>query len=106
VIDFIHYYIFVPSVSLLLPQTNDKAGKTAIYVIHKVIKYLLPQWAILTIFYPVKRKSLFNNDANVEDTETLSWIDKPVSVLSAIIITYSVIYGVIMRKFRASIEPF
>lgn len=56
--------------------TYDKAGKTIIYVLHKVIKYLLPQWAILIIFYPVKRKSLFN-DANVEDTETLSWIDKP-----------------------------
>ena len=70
VIGFVYYYC---------PQTNDKAGKTVIYVIHKMIKYLLPQWAILTIFYPVKRKSLFN-DANVEDTETLSWVDKPVSL--------------------------
>ena len=47
-----------------------------IYIIHKVIKYMLPQWAIMIIFYPVKRKSLFN-DANVEDT--LSWMDQPVS---------------------------
>ena len=51
---------------------------TVIYVIHKVIKYMLPQWTILIIFYPAKRKSLFN-EPGLEDTETLSWIDKPVN---------------------------
>ena len=59
-------------------QTANKAGMTVIYIVHKVIKYMLPQWTILVIFYPVKRKSFFN-EPGIDDTETLSWIDKPVS---------------------------
>ena len=51
---------------------------TFIYIIHKVIKYMLPQWAILVIFFPVKRKTLLDNPG-VDETETLSWVDKPVS---------------------------
>ena len=51
---------------------------TVIYVIHKVVKYMLPQWTILIIFYPIKRKTVFN-EPGFEDTETLSWIDQPVS---------------------------
>ena len=75
-----HTHSFTHSLSFTL-QTDNKAGMTVIYVLHKVIKYMLPQWAIMIIFYPIKRKSLFN-DANVEDTETLSWVDKPVSHLT------------------------
>jgi len=54
--------------------TSDSAGGTIIYIVHKILKYLLSQWAICVIFSPLKRTPV---DGGTEDT--LSWAQKPVS---------------------------
>ena len=55
------------------PQTSNTAGGTIIYIVHKVFKYLLSQWAICFIFSPLKRTPVEG------DMDTLSWAGKPVS---------------------------
>jgi len=52
--------------------TSDSAGGTIIYIVHKILKYLLSQWAICVIFSPLKRTPV---DGGTEDT--LSWAQKP-----------------------------
>ena len=54
-------------------QTSNTAGGTIIYIVHKVLKYLLSQWAMCFIFSPLKRTPVEG------DIDTLSWAGKPVS---------------------------
>ena len=62
--------------SPFLIQTKNDAGVVVIYILHKVVKYLLPQWAICFIFSPLKRQTAVDS---VDEASTFSWVEKPVS---------------------------
>ena len=51
---------------------------TVIYIIHKTVKYLLPQWAMFVIFSPLKPRPP-DREGEMEETDTFSWVEKPVS---------------------------
>ena len=48
------------------------------YLAHKLIKYFVPQLTICVIFAPLKSKPP-SKDEEFEETDTLSWANRPVS---------------------------
>ena len=82
---------------LSIPQTANNAGMTVIYITHKVVKYLLPQWSLCVIFSPIKKHRAAEPDG-LEETETLSWAEKPVrqSHTHSIIIVLGMQFGVLL----------
>jgi len=48
------------------------------FVLHKFVKYLLPQLVIAAVFAPLKARPV-KFQLKLGETDTLSWADKPVS---------------------------
>ena len=53
-------------------------GVAIMYVLHKFVKYLLPQLVIAAVFAPLKARPVkFQHELG--ETDTISWAEKPVS---------------------------
>ena len=50
------------------------------YVMHKLIKYFVPQLTICVVFAPLKARPPSVHQ-EIEETDTLSWANSPVSTL-------------------------
>lgn len=64
--------------SILQSDNNVGLGVSVMFIIHKVVKYLVPQLVICMVFAPLKARPA-NYPHELEETDTLSWADKPVS---------------------------
>lgn len=77
-------FVLLSLSSLVSIQTHDNIAMTVIYIIHKTVKYLLPQWAIFVLFSPLKPRPT-EREGEMDETDTFSWVEKPVSFLCGVI---------------------
>ena len=65
---------------IILQSSHGMGVAIAImFVIHKVVKYLIPQLVISIVFAPLKARPIkFQHELG--ETDTLSWADKPVGI--------------------------
>ena len=78
-------------------QAEHPIGGTILYIMHKLMKYFVPQLTICVIFAPLKSRPP-SVDKEFEETDTLSWANRPVSC-SHVIHVYTV-------DLHACAEPF
>lgn len=68
---FIYKYLF-------LFQSGNPVSVSFLFVFHKIIKYIVPQWTICIIFGPLKCRH-HSTQHEFEETDNIYWADKPVS---------------------------
>ena len=64
----------------LFVQAKHPIVVTVLYIAHKIVKYLIPQWTICVVFGPLKTRRPLSRHQQ-EETDTFSWADNPVSII-------------------------
>lgn len=54
---------------------SHPVGMTIMFVVHKIVKYFVPQWTICVVFAPLKPH--LPSVQEFEETDTLSWANRP-----------------------------